>query len=107
MPAGVLSVTYASKASRTSRASWSATSRKDSLACASFGMMVLPPGPVCPPQMPLTSAVGRAQIRSSVLKPRSPALAWLSPASASQDFSSKGSRASSSRSAAVSGTTSS
>ena len=46
----------------------------------------LPPGPVCPPHIPLTSAVGRAQIRSSVLYPASPLAARLCPASASQRF---------------------
>ena len=66
------SATYSRKAAATSAGSWSATSRKEILACAAFGMIVLEPGPVCPPHMPLTSAVGRAQIRSRVLKPCSP-----------------------------------
>ena len=70
-------------------------------------MIVLPPGPVWPPHMPLTSAVGRAQTRSRVLKPASPAVAPLLPASASQPFSSNGSLAIISRSASVSGCTAS
>jgi len=71
-PAGVLACTYSRNAASTSAGSWSATRRKETLACAALGMMVLPPAPVCPPHMPLTSAVGRAQIRSSVVKPCSP-----------------------------------
>ena len=71
-PSGVAAATYSRKASPTSAGSWSATSRKETLACAALGMMVLEPGPVWPPHIPLTSAVGRAQIRSSVLKPCSP-----------------------------------
>ena len=77
MPGGVCWATYSRSAAATSAGSWCATSRNDSFACASLGMMVLPPGPVCPPHMPLTSAVGRAQIRSSVLNPDSPAAARL------------------------------
>jgi hypothetical protein len=68
-------------------------------------MMVFPPGPVWPPHRPLISAVGRHQIRSSVLKPDSPAAAPLWPASASHSFWLNGSRAISSRSAADTGTT--
>ncbi len=77
----------------TSAGSWCATSRNDSLACASRGTIVLPPGPVWPPHMPLISAVGRAQIRSIVLKPASPVAAPLLPAVVSQAFSSNGSLA--------------
>ncbi len=68
-------------------------------------MIVLPPGPVWPPHMPLISAVGRAQVRSRVLKPASPAAAPLWPASASQARSSNGSMPSMSRSRAESGAT--
>ena len=76
-PGGVRCATYSRSAAATSAGSWFATSRNDSLACASLGMTVLLPGPVCPPHIPLTSAVGRAQIRSSVLNPASPAAARL------------------------------
>ena len=69
MPGGVRCATYSRSATATSAGSWFATSRNESFACAWLGMMVLPPGPVCPPHIPLTSAVGRAQIRSSVLNP--------------------------------------
>ena len=44
-PSGVLAATYSRKASPTSAGSWSATSRKETLACAARGMMVLEPGP--------------------------------------------------------------
>jgi len=104
-PSGVQAATYSRNAAATSAGSWSATSRKEILACAARGMMVLLPGPVCPPHMPLISAVGRAQIRSSVLKPCSPWAAPLSPASASHCFSSNGSRAIRSRSVSESGST--
>ncbi len=67
--------------------------------------MVLPPGPVWPPHMPLISAVGRVQTRSSVPYPDSPAAAPLLPASASQAFSSNGSLLIRSRSACDSGST--
>ena len=105
IPGGVCAVTYARSPALTSAGSWWATSRNETLACASRGTIVLAPGPVWPPHMPLTSAVGRAQIRSRVLKPASPAVARLWPASASQSFSSNGSRANRSRSCRVSGTT--
>ena len=104
-PSGVWAATYSRKPAATSAGSWSATSRKETLACAALGMIVLEPGPVWPPHMPLISAVGRAQIRSRVLKPSSPYSAPLCPASASQFFSSNGSRASRSRSSSMSGST--
>jgi len=97
--------TYSRSAAATSAGSWFATSRNDNFACAWLGMIVLPPGPVCPPHIPLISAVGRAQIRSSVLNPASPAAARLWPASSSQACWSNGSRANISRSAAETGST--
>ena len=102
-PAGCASATYSRSAFATSAGSWRATSRNDSFACASRGMIVLPPGPVWPPHIPLISAVGRAQIRSRVLNPASPAAAPLCPASASHARSSNGSWLSVSLSCAESG----
>ena len=52
--------------------SWSGTSRQLTLAWAWAGMIVFEPSPWKPPQIPLTSRVGRAPIRSSVVKPASP-----------------------------------
>ncbi len=72
IPGGVCAVTYSSSAASTSPGSWSATRRKESLACAWRGTMVFGPGPVWPPHMPLTSAVGLAQTRSRVEYPSSP-----------------------------------
>jgi hypothetical protein len=57
--------------------------------------------------MPLTSAVGRAPIRSSVVKPASPAAAREAAGPASHAASSKGTRAISSRSRSPSGRTAS
>src|ERR1700727_2422902 len=57
---------YSSSEATTFAGSWSATRRNDSLACAALGMIVLGPGPACPPHRPLTSAGGPAHIRSSV-----------------------------------------
>ncbi len=45
-PSGVWAATYSRNASPTSAGSWSATRRKEILACAALGMMVLEPGPV-------------------------------------------------------------
>ena len=67
MPGGVRAATYSRSATAMSAGSWLATSRNDTLACAWPGTMVFAPGPVWPPHMPLTSAVGRAQTRSSVV----------------------------------------
>ena len=47
--------------------SWSATSRQLTLAWAWAGMMVLAPSPVNPPHRPLTSSVGRIDLRSRVV----------------------------------------
>ena len=44
----------------------------DGLAAAQAGMIVFDPGPWYPPQMPLTSSVGRAHSRSVGVKPGSP-----------------------------------
>lgn len=49
-----------------------ATSRNETFAEALAAMTVLKPSPVYPPQMPLTSAVGRAQVNSSTDRPFSP-----------------------------------
>ena len=48
--------------------SWFATSRQLTLAWAWAGMIVLLPSPWKPPQMPLTSSVGRAPRRSRTVK---------------------------------------
>ena len=76
------------------------------MAWAWAGMMVLLPSPWKPPQMPLTSSVGRAPRRSRVVKPASPNSAGT-PIAARYASSSNGSAANAARSASVSGTTSS
>ena len=55
--------------------------------------------------MPFTSAVGRAPTRSRVLNPSSPLAAVDAAGPASHSFSSKGTRAMSSRSRSLSGRT--
>ena len=62
----------AQRARRSCRGSMSATRRHETLACAWAGMIVLEPSPWKPPQMPLTSSVGRAPLRSSGRKSGSP-----------------------------------
>src|SRR4029453_18397671 len=69
---GARSRTQRSNSGSSRAGSWSATRRNDTLAWASAGMMVLDPTPVKPPQMPLTSAVGRPDIRSRGEYPTSP-----------------------------------
>src|SRR5581483_7757674 len=80
------------RASATSAAissgSWSGTRRQLILAPACAGMIVLLPGPEYPPQMPLTSRVGRSHIRSSGVQPSSPTVAGAPPASRSSAASS-------------------
>ena len=86
--------------------SCAATSRQLTLAWAWAGMIVLLPSPVNPPQMPLTSSVGRVARRSSVEKPASPTRAG-SPRWAWYAASSKGNAARAALSASDSGWTSS
>jgi len=83
-----------------------ATSRHVILAWACPGMMVLLPSPEKPPQIPLTSSVGRAPRRSMVVQPDSPTSAGTS-SSARSASSSNGRAAIAARSASVSATTSS
>src|ERR1019366_2038196 len=56
-----------------SSGSWWGTSRQLTFARAVAGMIVFAPSPWKPPWMPQQSSVGRAQTRSSVEEPRSPA----------------------------------
>jgi len=76
------------------------------LALARAGMMVLAPSPWKPPWMPQQSSVGRAQTRSSVVKPFSPKVEG-EPVERSHSFSSKGRLAISLRSVSLSGRTAS
>ena len=66
-PGGAISVTKSRNRSKMTAGSWAATSRQLTLAWAWAGMIVLAPAPWKPPQMPLTSRVGRVARRSSVV----------------------------------------
>ena len=105
-PAGATAATWSLKAARILSGSWLATRRAEILACACAGMIVLPPSPWNPLHMPLTSSVGRADLRSSVDQPASPTSAGTG-IEARNASSSNGSAAMAARSAAVSATTSS
>ena len=64
-----MSSTKARSASKTRSGSWAVTSRQLTFAWAWAGMIVFVPAPWNPPQMPLTSSVGRAPLRSSDAEP--------------------------------------
>ena len=69
--AGGASPDVSRNAAKIRSGSWSATSRQLILAWAWAGMIVLLPSPWKPPQMPLTSSVGRARgVRGSSSRPR-------------------------------------
>ena len=61
-------MTCAVIAAMTAPGSWPGTRRQDTCATAACGITVYLP----PPEIPLTSSVGRSQSRSSVLYPVSP-----------------------------------
>ena len=80
-----------------SAGSWSGTRRIEILANALLGSTVLAPGWMYPPQMPLTSNVGRAAVRSEMVYAGSPQSVGT-PASWSHVSRSKGALASAVRS---------
>ncbi len=93
-PSGVFAATNSRSAAMTFAGCWSGTSRKDSFTDADAGTIVFRPGPVYPPWIPLTSAVGRTHTRSRVDQPASPVPARAPPALAeSHSASSNGSAA--------------
>jgi hypothetical protein len=89
---GASRFTYAVNLRSISSGVWSGTSRIEIFALAREGMIVFAPSPWKPPQMPFTSSVGRAHMRSRTWNLRSPQSEGGLPAEASHSERLKGNR---------------